>query len=76
MAPPGNSWVECPGPEEHFRFVKVQLKSGHVHQQVVKVACPSLHHIAMVSASVALQKTTSALYSAECSNAGDVRVLL
>ena len=44
MAPPGNSWVDCPGKEEHFKFVKVQLKSGHVHQQVVKVACPILHH--------------------------------
>lgn len=44
MAPPGNSWVDCPGEDEHFKFVKVQLKSGHVHQQVVKVACPILHH--------------------------------
>ncbi|BDA44744.1 hypothetical protein COCOBI_06-2220 [Coccomyxa sp. Obi] len=37
MAPPGNSWVDCPEQEEEFRFVKVQLQSGHVHQQVVKV---------------------------------------
>lgn len=38
MAPPGNLWMDCQEPgDEDLRFVKVQLRSGHMHQQVVKV---------------------------------------
>lgn len=40
MAPPGNSWVDCNTEDEEVKFVKVQLKSGHVHQQIVRVGLP------------------------------------
>lgn len=47
LAPPGNVWVDCKT-EELYSFVRVQLVSGHVHQQTVKVPellrnCISLH---------------------------------
>lgn len=70
MAPPGNSWVDCPAQKEDFRFVKAQLQSGHVHQQVVKVSLliyfPGVFLISLPLAPVVLGKDWKGDTSSGC----------
>ncbi len=51
-APPGNGWLDC-APEHGFAFVRVLLRSGHVHGQTVRVENIRTERIGAVAACVA-----------------------